>query len=61
MLGAIQGGLVNAMQEPTEREAALVTFLITASNVTLFGLGSACGGIVIGVITYLVLRPRRTA
>ena len=61
LLGAIQGGLVNAMQEPTEREAALVTFLITASNVTLFGLGSACWGIVIGVITYFVLRPRRTA
>ena len=59
LLGAIQGGLVNAMQEPTEREAALVTFLITASNVTLFGLGSACWGIVIGVITYLALRPRR--
>ena len=60
LLGAIQGGLVNAMQEPTEREAALVTFIVTASNVTLFGLGSACWGIVIGVITYLALRPRRT-
>ena len=59
LLGAIQGGLVNALQEPTEREAALVTFIVTASNVSLFGLGSACWGIVIGVVTYLALRPRR--
>lgn len=57
LFGAIQGGLVNAMQEPSEREAALVTFLVTASNVSLFGLGSACWGIVIGVITYFALRP----
>ncbi len=61
LFGAIQGGLVNAMQEPSEREAALVTFLVTASNVTLFGMGSACWGIVIGVITYLALRPRSAA
>jgi benzoate membrane transport protein len=61
LLGAIQGGLVNAMQEPSEREAALVTFLVTASNVTLLGLGSACWGIVLGGLTYWALRPRPQA
>ncbi|WP_294765876.1 benzoate/H(+) symporter BenE family transporter [uncultured Rhodoferax sp.] len=59
LLGAIQGGLVNALAEPAEREAALVTFLVTASNTTLLGLGSACWGIVLGVLTYLALRPRK--
>jgi benzoate membrane transport protein len=61
LLGAIQGGLVNAMQEPSEREAALVTFLVTASNVTLLGLGSACWGIVLGGLTYWALRPQPQA
>ncbi|MDR7305292.1 benzoate/H(+) symporter BenE family transporter [Rhodoferax saidenbachensis] len=58
LLGAIQGGLVNALNQPQEAEAALVTFLVTASNVTLLGLGSACWGIVLGLITYVALRPR---
>ncbi len=58
LLGAIQGGLVNAMAEPSEREAALVTFIVTASNVSLLGLGSACWGIVMGLATYFALRPR---
>ncbi len=58
LLGAIQGGLVNAFAEPSEREAALVTFIVTASNVSLLGLGSACWGIAIGLLTYVALRPR---
>ena len=58
LLGAIQGGLVNALAEPSEREAALVTFIVTASNISLLGLGSACWGIVLGLATYFALRPR---
>lgn len=58
LMGAIQGGLVNALAEPSEREAALVTFIVTASNVSLLGLGSACWGVVLGLGTYLALRVR---
>ncbi|MEO7108187.1 MAG: benzoate/H(+) symporter BenE family transporter [Rhodoferax sp.] len=58
LLGAIQGGLVNAMAEPSEREAALLTFVVTASNVSLLGLGSACWGIAVGLVAYMTLRPR---
>lgn len=58
LLGAIQNGLVNAMQETTEREAALITFIVTASNISLLGLGSACWGIVLGVISYYSLRVK---
>ena len=60
LLGAIQSGLVNALAEPAEREAALVTFIVTASNVSLLGLGAACWGIMLGLISYFVLRPRQT-
>ncbi|MFZ6750918.1 benzoate/H(+) symporter BenE family transporter [Undibacterium sp. Ren11W] len=58
LLGAIQNGLVNAMSVASEREAALLTFIVTASNVTLLGLGSACWGIGIGLLSYFVLRPK---
>lgn len=56
LLGAIQTGLVNAMAEPAEREAALIAFIVTASNLTLLGLGSACWGIGLGLLSYFVLR-----
>ncbi len=57
LLGAIQGGLVQGLAIPAEREAALVTFVVTASNVSLLGLGSACWGLVLGGLTYWALRP----
>lgn len=52
LLGAIQGGLVQGLAVPQEREAALITFVVTASNVTLFGLGSACWGLLLGGLAY---------
>ncbi len=58
LLGAIQNGLIGALAEPSEREAALVTFVVTASNVSLLGLGSACWGLALGLLTWWVLKPR---
>ena len=52
LLGAIQNGLIGALAEPSEREAALVTFVVTASNVSLLGLGSACWGLALGLLTW---------
>ena len=59
LMGAILGGLVNALGEPADREAALVTFVVTASNISLLGLGSACWGLGLGLLTWAVLRPTR--
>lgn len=61
LLGAIQGGLVNAMAEPSERDAALVTSIVTASNVSMLGLASACWGILVRLATYFALRPKTVA
>lgn len=58
LLGAIQTGLINALAEPAEREAAMVTFLVTASNVSLLGLGSACWGLMLGLATFAALRVK---
>ena len=59
LLGAILNGWVLAMQNPHEREAALITFLVTASQQTFLGLGSAFWGVLIGLFAYFVLRPRK--
>lgn len=59
LLGSIMNGLTNAMQDAREREAALVTFMITASGMTLLSIGSAFWGIVGGVVTLLILNGRK--
>jgi benzoate membrane transport protein len=59
LFGSIINGLTQAMSEPKEREAALVTFMVTASGLTLFSVGSAFWGIVAGVLTLLILNWRK--
>ena len=55
LFGSISNGLTIAMAESKEREAALITFMVTASGMTLFSIGSAFWGIVAGVLTLIIL------
>lgn len=59
LFGSIINGLTQAMSESREREAALITFMVTASGLTLFSVGSAFWGIVAGVLTLLILNFRK--
>ena len=59
LLGTIGNGLANALQNESEREPALVTFLVTASGVTLLSVGSAFWGLVAGVIATAIARVGR--
>src|SRR5471032_102928 len=61
LFGSIMNGLSVAMTEPRKREAALITFMVTASGLTLFSIGSAFWGIVAGVLTLLILNGWRKA
>ena len=61
LLGTIGNGLAAAVADERQREPALVTFLVTASGLTLAGIGSAFWGLVGGLATLLVLTLRRRA
>lgn len=61
LLGTMGGSLSQALQHETERDAALVTFLVTASGVTLLGIGSAFWGLIAGGICYAVFSHFRRA
>ncbi|WP_051970074.1 benzoate/H(+) symporter BenE family transporter [Kitasatospora azatica] len=61
LIGAFQGSLAAALAEESGREAAAVTFLATASGMTLGGIGAAFWGLLLGVATHLVLTLRRPA
>lgn len=61
LLGTISGSLYQALLHEAERDAAIITFLVTASGLTLLGIGSAFWGLIAGGICYAVLRlSRRT-
>ncbi len=61
LLGTISGSLYQALGHESERDAAVVTFLVTASGVTLAGVGSAFWGLVLGGISYALLTALRRA
>ena len=58
LLPTIGRGLQAAVANEAEREPALVTFLVTASGLVLWGVGSAFWGVVFGVAALLAWRPR---
>ncbi|MBL8509880.1 benzoate/H(+) symporter BenE family transporter [Chitinimonas sp. JJ19] len=58
LFGALSSGLALAMREDNQREPALITFLVTASGVSLGGIGSAFWGLVAGVLALVVLNLR---
>lgn len=52
LLGTIGNSLHSALQEDETREAALLTFIITASGISLLGIAPACWGLLIGLAIY---------
>ncbi|MFJ3086542.1 benzoate/H(+) symporter BenE family transporter [Streptomyces sp. NPDC086838] len=62
LLATIESSLASALSDKESREAAVVTFLATASGVTLLGIGSAFWGLLAGLVTSAVAslgRPGR--
>lgn len=54
LLGTIAGSLQRALSDEQQRDAAVIAFLITASGVTLLGIGAAFWGLIGGVIAHLI-------
>lgn len=61
LLGAIATNISVAMKNDSQRDAALITFLATASGMHFLGLSSVFWGICIGVIAHFILTPRSTS
>ncbi|MDF2393265.1 benzoate/H(+) symporter BenE family transporter [Aeromonas sp. 2MA4] len=58
LLGTIGSSLHTALQQDEAREAALLTFIITASGISLLGVGAACWGLFVGIILHQVNQRR---
>ena len=61
LLGAFGSALVGAVTGPQDREAAAITFLVTASGLSFFGISGAFWGLVAGGAMLAWTRWRRPA
>lgn len=52
LLGAITNSLSAALEDKEHLDASLITFMATASGVSIFGIGSAFWGVVLGSAVY---------
>ncbi|MCG7533908.1 benzoate/H(+) symporter BenE family transporter [Pseudoalteromonas sp. OOF1S-7] len=55
LFGALSNGLHGAMAIDKEREAALITFLVTVSGLSIYGVGAAFWGLIAGMVTCWLL------
>ena len=59
LIGAISTNITIAMKDDSQRDAALITFLATASGMSFLGLSSVFWGILIGMVAYYILSKKR--
>lgn len=61
LIGAIMSNIKLLSADSAYIEPAVITFLITASNMTVAGMGSAFWGIVLGMVSYWVLSFKKAS
>lgn len=59
LLSTFSGSLTRALADADTRDTAVITFLITASGISLLGIGAAFWGLAGGLIAHLILTDRR--
>ncbi|WP_171210913.1 benzoate/H(+) symporter BenE family transporter [Ruegeria sp. HKCCA5426] len=59
LIGVMANATFAALEVPAEREAAILTFAITASGISVFGLGAAVWGLLAGGVAYLIANRSR--
>ena len=59
LLGALGSALKAALDDAEARGAAVVTFLVTASGLSLFGIGGAFWGLIAGGAMLALAKWRR--
>jgi benzoate membrane transport protein len=59
LIPALGTSLANAVTEPEQREAAVITFVVTAAGLSIVGIGSAFWGLAAGLLALLLRRRVR--
>lgn len=55
LLSTIGNSLKAALEDETQRESAVITILVCASGISIFGIGAAFWGLIMGVLSLFVI------
>lgn len=58
LFASLGSSLTSAMSDNTHRDSALITFLVTISGITVFGVGSAFWGLAAGMLSHYLLNGK---
>lgn len=58
LISTIVGGMKGALEEEAQREPAIITILVSASGLSLFGIGAAFWGLIAGIFASVLLNWR---
>ncbi|MBY4676185.1 benzoate/H(+) symporter BenE family transporter [Marinobacterium arenosum] len=61
LFATIGNSLANALREESGREAALLTFMVTASGLSLFDISAAFWGLLVGLLVHYLQHSNRAA
>lgn len=56
LLGTLGVSLMGAVKDPDDREAAVITFVVTASGLSFYGIGGAFWGLIAGGVVLALTR-----
>jgi benzoate membrane transport protein len=59
LLATLGNGLATSLKDDSAREPALICFAMTASGLSILGIGSAFWGLVAGLVATILSRPKR--
>ena len=59
LLGTMASSLKTALEDEAQREPAIITFLVSASGISFFGIGAAFWGLAAGVFSSIVLNYKK--
>ena len=59
LFAPLMGGMAGMVKDQKDIEAALVTFLVTASGISILGVGAAFWGLLAGLLVWAVKRLQR--
>jgi benzoate membrane transport protein len=61
LIGAFSSAALAAVQDETDRLPAVVTLLVTASGLSLYGIGAAFWGLVAGLVVHGLYATRKAS
>ncbi len=59
LIGTVSNSIATAVSDEPSRESAVLTFLVTVSGISFYGIGSAFWGLILGALSFVIFRWKK--